>query len=53
MVLPSAHVTMAAAYSVDLRERVAKAWDEKRSVERIGRLLDRDSTCPFSRPRSR
>ena len=28
MVLLSAEVTMAAAYSMDLRDRVAKAWDE-------------------------
>jgi putative transposase len=35
MVLLSAEVTMAAAYSMDLRERVAKAWDEIGDADEI------------------
>jgi transposase len=35
MVLLSAEVTMAAAYSMDLRERVAKAWDETGDADEI------------------
>jgi transposase len=35
MVLLSAEVTMAAAYSMDLRERVAKAWDETGEADEI------------------
>jgi transposase len=35
MVLVSAEVTMAAAYSMDLRERVATAWDEIGDADEI------------------
>jgi transposase len=35
MVLLSAEVTMAAAYSMDLRKRVAKAWDETGDADEI------------------
>jgi transposase len=35
MVLLSSEVTMAAAYSMDLRERVAKAWDEIGDADEI------------------
>jgi transposase len=35
MVLLSAEVTMAAAYSMDLRDRVAKAWDETGDADEI------------------
>jgi transposase len=35
MVLLPAEVTMAAAYSMDLRERVAKAWDESGEADEI------------------
>src|SRR6266566_1402167 len=35
MVLLPVEVTMAAAYSLDLRERVAKAWDESRDADEI------------------
>jgi transposase len=35
MVLLPAEVTMAAAYSMDLRERVAKAWDESGDADEI------------------
>jgi len=35
MVLLSAEVTMAAAYSMDLRERVEKAWDQTGDADEI------------------
>ena len=35
MVLLPVEVTMAAAYSLDLRERVAKAWDESGDADEI------------------
>src|SRR5207237_8159407 len=35
MVLLPAEVAMAAAYSLDLRERVAKAWDESGDADEI------------------
>lgn len=35
MVLLSAEVTMAAAYSMDLRKRVAQAWDETGDADEI------------------
>jgi transposase len=35
MVLLPVEVTMAAAYSLDLRERVAKAWDDSGDAEEI------------------
>jgi transposase len=35
MVLLSTEVTMAASYSMDLRERVAKAWDEIGDADEI------------------
>jgi transposase len=35
MVLLPAEVAMAAPYSMDLRERVAKAWDESGDADEI------------------
>src|ERR1700730_13845427 len=35
MVLLAAEVTMAAPYSIDLRERVAKAWDESGDADEV------------------
>ena len=35
MVLPPGDVAMAAPYSIDLRERVAKAWDESGDADEV------------------
>jgi hypothetical protein len=35
MILLPTEVTMAAPYSMDLRERVAKAWDESGDADEI------------------